>query len=76
MSSRGPPWSGGPGAIAPVDPTLIRPCLLSKNKSRKFDIVQELRCIIFALHKQKSNHTQFTSKLLQAIVKKRMAGFS
>jgi len=24
---RGPSWSGGPGAIAPVAPPLIRPCL-------------------------------------------------
>jgi len=27
MSSRGTPWSGGPGAIAPVAPPLIRPWL-------------------------------------------------
>ena len=30
---RGPPWSGGPGTIAPVAPPSIWPCMLHSTKS-------------------------------------------
>jgi len=62
----GPPWSGGPGAIAPVAPPLNRPWVLSSQLTKPYD----LEPIIFVF--VSSPHTELGHDLLFAKVQQEL----